>query len=152
MLWWQGPTYHVISFFVPNNLSFAPCFGLVWAPVIVVIIISIIIKFANLRNHVYKGEGHPMTWHWWHRGGSRGTAVPMLNLGAFGGGWSTPRPGRFTHGKEIRYPIKHEAGWVSGPAWAGAENFDPTGVQTPNRPACSKSLYRLRYAIPQPCI
>ena len=21
------------------------------------------------------------------------------------GGWSTPRPGRFTHGKEIRYPL-----------------------------------------------
>ena len=39
------------------------------------------------------------------------------------GGWgSTPRPGRFTPGKDpIR--IVWEAGWAPGPVWTGAENL-----------------------------
>jgi len=39
-------------------------------------------------------------------------------------GWSTPRPGRFTLGKEP-VPIVQEAGWVPGPVWTGAENLPP---------------------------
>ena len=51
-----------------------------------------------------------------------------------GVGWSTPRPGRFTPGKDP-VPIVQEAGWASGPVWRGAENlasppgFDPRTVQ-----------------------
>jgi hypothetical protein len=33
--------------------------------------------------------------------------------------WSTPRPGRFTPGKEP-VTIVYEAGWASGPVWTGA--------------------------------
>jgi len=29
--------------------------------------------------------------------------------------------------------------------WTGAENLAPTGIRSPDRPARSKSLYRLRY-------
>ena len=29
--------------------------------------------------------------------------------------------------------------------WTGAENIDPTGIRSPDRPARSKSLYRLSY-------
>ena len=32
--------------------------------------------------------------------GSRGIALSFFNLGVICGGWSTPRPGRFTHGKD----------------------------------------------------
>jgi hypothetical protein len=32
-------------------------------------------------------------------------ALLFLNIGARGGGWSTPSPGRFTPGKETRYPL-----------------------------------------------
>jgi len=42
-----------------------------------------------------------------------------------------------------------EDGWAPGPAWTFAENLAPTGIQTPDRPACSKLLYRLRYPSPQ---
>jgi hypothetical protein len=42
-------------------------------------------------------------------------------------------------------PILHEAEWVPGPVWRGAENLVPTGIRSPDRPTCSQSLYRLRY-------
>jgi len=46
---------------------------------------------------------------------------------ALGGGeGSTPRPGRFTPGKDP-VPIVQEAGWAPGPVWTGAENLAPTG-------------------------
>jgi hypothetical protein len=40
------------------------------------------------------------------------------------GGWSTPRPGRFTLGKDP-VPIVQEAGWALEPFWTGAENPPP---------------------------
>jgi len=61
-----------------------------------------------------------------------------------GGGWSTPRLGRFTPGKD-RVPIVQEAGWASGPVWTGAENLAPIGIRSPDRPARNESLYRLSY-------
>jgi hypothetical protein len=37
-------------------------------------------------------------------------------------------------------------GWVAPePVWTGAENLAPTGIRSPDRPARSESLYRLRY-------
>ena len=42
-------------------------------------------------------------------------------------------------------PIVQEAGWALGPVWAGAENLASTGIRSPDRPARSQSLYRLRY-------
>ena len=41
-----------------------------------------------------------------------------------------------------RYP------WAPGPVWTGAENLAPNGIRSPDRPACSESLYRLRYPGP----
>ena len=61
-------------------------------------------------------------------------------------GWGvsvTPRP-LFTSGKDPG-PIAQEAGWVPGPVWTCAENLSPTGIQSPDRPARSQSLCRLRY-------
>ena len=42
-------------------------------------------------------------------------------------------------------PIAQEAGWAPGPVRTGAENLAPSRIQSPDRPACSQSLYRLRY-------
>jgi len=42
------------------------------------------------------------------------------------GGWSKPRPGRFTHRKEP-VPIVWEAGWAPGLVCTGAGNLAPTG-------------------------
>ena len=36
-------------------------------------------------------------------------------------------------------------GGALGPVWAGAENLAPTGIRSPDRPARSQSLYRIRY-------
>ena len=61
-----------------------------------------------------------------------------------GGALSTPRPGRFTPGKDP-VPIVQEAGWTPGPVWTGAENLATTGIRSPDRPTRSESLYRLSY-------
>ena len=63
-------------------------------------------------------------------------------------GWSAPPPGRFTPGEDA-VPIVQEAGWAPEPVWNGAENLSPTGIRSPDRPARSKSQYRLSY--PDPC-
>jgi len=56
--------------------------------------------------------------------GSRVTVLPFFNRGARWGGWSAPRPGRFTPGKDP-VPIVQVAGWASVSVWVGAENFAP---------------------------
>ena len=63
------------------------------------------------------------------------------------GWWSAPRPGRFTPGKDP-VPIVQEAGWALGPVRKGAENLARTVIRSPDRPARSESLYRLRYPGP----
>ena len=55
----------------------------------------------------------------------------------------TPRP-LFTPKKDP-VPLVQEVGWDPGPVWTGAENLDSTGIQSPDRPARSQSLHRLRY-------
>jgi len=42
------------------------------------------------------------------------------------GGWSAPRPGRFTPRKEP-VPIVQEAGWATRQVWAGAKILAPHG-------------------------
>ena len=64
-----------------------------------------------------------------------------------GGEWSTSRPGRFNPVKNP-VPIVQEAGWAPGPVWTGAGNLARTGIRSPDRPARSESLYRLRYPDP----
>jgi len=58
-------------------------------------------------------------------------------------GWSTSRPVHFTPGQDP-VPIVQEAGWAPEQIWRGAENLAPIGTLSPERPASSESLYRLR--------
>jgi hypothetical protein len=78
----------------------------------------------------------------------RGIALLFLDLGTRRGGWSAPRPSRFTPGKEL-VPIVQKAGRAPGPFWTGEENLAPTGIRSPDSPARSQSLYRLSYPGPQ---
>jgi len=57
------------------------------------------------------------------------------------GRWSTPRPGRFTPGKENLNPFTGD--WA-GHVWNGAEYLAPTGIRSPARPGLSESLHPLR--------
>ena len=50
-----------------------------------------------------------------------------------------------------RHPvlIAWEAGWAPGPVCTGADNLNPTGIRSPDRPARSESLYRLSHPGPR---
>ena len=80
-----------------------------------------------------------------HRG-SRGKGLPFHDHGTRRrwGVSVTPRP-LSTPGKEP-VPIVQEAGWSPGQVWTGAENLATTGIRSPDCPARSQSLYRLRYS------
>jgi hypothetical protein len=77
--------------------------------------------------------------------GGRGIALLFHDHGTRRG-WGvsvTPRP-LFTPRKDA-VSIVQDTVWVPGPVWTGAENLAPTGIRSPDRPAHSQSLYRLRY-------
>jgi len=46
---------------------------------------------------------------------------------------------------KTRYPLYRRLGGPPGLVRTGAENLAPTGIRSPDRPARSQSLYRLRY-------
>ena len=74
----------------------------------------------------------------------RGTALLFHDRGTRRG-WvvsSTPRP-HFNPRKDL-VPILQEAGWAPGPVWTGGKSR-PHRDSIPDRPARSKSLYRLSY-------
>ena len=76
---------------------------------------------------------------------SRGIALPFHDHGTrrwWGG--LRHAPAAIYH-RERPVPIVQEAGWAPGPFWKGAENFAPTGILSPDRPACIQLLYRLSY-------
>jgi len=77
--------------------------------------------------------------------GSTGIALLFRDHGTRSGWGVSVTPWLlFTPGKDP-VPIVQEAGWAPGPVWTGAENLAPTGIRSPDRPARSQSLYRLRY-------
>jgi len=51
----------------------------------------------------------------------------------------------FTPGKDPVPNVQEAEWWAPRLVWTGAENLAPTGIQSPDRPARSQSLYRLRY-------
>jgi len=58
------------------------------------------------------GKGRPRTGHEVPEGEDRYNSTLSLTSTLDAGGWSTPRPGRFTPGKETRYPFYRR---LSGP-------------------------------------
>ena len=64
-----------------------------------------------------------------------------------GGEGSASRRGRSLPSGKEPVPIVQEAGWAPGPFWPYGENFAPTEIRSPDGPARSQSLYRLRYKV-----
>ena len=93
-------------------------------------------------------EVHPRTGHGDPEVEQKYSSTLSLTSALGRGGWSTPRPGRFTPGKDP-VPIVQEAGQVPGPVWTGAANLAATEIRSPDRPARSESLYRLSCPGPQ---
>jgi hypothetical protein len=79
--------------------------------------------------------------------GSRRNSTLSLTSALGRSGLVTPRPNRFTPGKNP-VPIVYEAGRVPGPFWTDAENIACTDIRSPDRTARSESLYRLSYPDP----
>jgi hypothetical protein len=61
-----------------------------------------------------KSKSHPITYHWRQRGAVEVYLYSFLTSALDGDGWSTPRPGRFTYRKEIRYPLYGNLGGPQG--------------------------------------
>ena len=61
-----------------------------------------------------------------------------------GGGWSVPCPSHATPERKTLYPLQ-EVGWAIGLIWTGADNLVPTGIRSPDCPACNESPCPLRY-------
>jgi hypothetical protein len=61
--------------------------------------------------------------------GTRSIALHIRDLGARRGGWSAPRPGRFTPEKDPVSIVK-DAGWDPGPFWTCAKNLTPPGFDS----------------------
>jgi hypothetical protein len=90
-------------------------------------------------NCLLKSKVHPRPGHegaWVEVGvGCRGIALLFLVTSALeGGGWSTPRPGRFTPGKVTRYPLYRRLVTLQGRfAWVRKisllPGFDPRTLQ-----------------------
>ena len=62
-----------------------------------------------------------------------------------GGKGSASHPGHSLPPGKDPVPIVQEAAWAPGPVWPGVENLAPIGIRSPDRPAHSQSLYRIRY-------
>jgi hypothetical protein len=91
-----------------------------------------------------KGKGHPITGH---QGPRKAVEVYLYSVSPSaleGAGWSPPRPGRYTPGKDP-VPIVQEAGWAPGPVWMCAKNLAPTEIRSPDRPARSPAHNRNEY-------
>ena len=69
----------------------------------------------------------PRTGHEGPEGEQMYSSTLPLTSALEGGGWSAPRPDRFTPGKDPVL-IVQEAGWAPGPVWMDAENLAPTGI------------------------
>ena len=85
-----------------------------------------------LKFYIYikgKGKVHPSTGHDGPKG-EKYSSTLSLTSALDGGGWSTPRPGRFTPEKDP-VPIAYKAVWTPGPVWTGAENLATTGIRSP---------------------
>ena len=93
-----------------------------------------------------KGKVHPTTGHKAHKGQKRYRFTLSLASAQDGGGWSTPRPGRFTPRKDP-VPTVQEAGQAPGTIWSCVENLAPhwdsiPGPTSPQRVAIPTELSR----------
>jgi hypothetical protein len=77
--------------------------------------------------------------------GGAGITIRTLTLGARRECEVHFMPSPLYHRAGDPIPIQQEAVWTSGMVWMGPETFASTTVRTPDSPARSKALYRLKY-------
>jgi hypothetical protein len=87
-----------------------------------------------------KGKGHPRTGREGPEGKKRYSSTLSLTSAQNEGGWSTSRPGRFTSGKETRYPLYMTLGGPQSRSGPVRKILAPAGIRYPDHPARSESL------------
>jgi len=80
---------------------------------------------------------HPAAGHTAHRG-AEVSLYSFMTSALDGVGGQIHALATFIPGKDP-IPIVQEDGWSPWPVWTGAENFAPTGIRSPDRPARSES-------------
>ena len=93
-----------------------------------------------------KGRTYPVTCH---EDTQRGVNVnsTVSNLGVRRKRLVKPMPQPLYLWDRAPVPIPQKSGWAHGAVWMDVEkrkSFVHAGIQTPERPGCSKSLYRVR--------
>ena len=97
-----------------------------------------------------KGKGHPIRGHEGPKGEQMYSSTLPSTSTLDGGGWSTPRPGRFTPRKETRYPLNKRLGGPQGLSGRVREISPPPhrdsipGPSSPLRVAIPTELFRLK--------
>ena len=95
-----------------------------------------VLQAVNGKRKVVKGKGkgkfYPIKGHEGPEVEQRYSSTLSLTLALDGSRWSTPRPGRFTPGKDP-VPIVQKAGWAPGPDRTGAKILALTGIRFPDR-------------------
>jgi len=84
------------------------------------------------------------TGHTAHRG-SRGIALLFMTMALEGGEGSASRPARSLPPGKTWYSLYRRLGGPQGRPGQVRKISPSTGIRFPDRPACSQSLYRLRY-------
>jgi hypothetical protein len=79
------------------------------------------------RELMIKGKVLPRTGNEGPEGELRYNSTLSLTSALDGGGWSTPRPGRFTLEKETRYPLYRRLGGPQGRSGRVRKTSPPTG-------------------------
>ena len=101
--------------------------------------------FLTRRNQTICKDKHRLvTCHARKEVGNGGVALLILNFVAKV--WSTPRRGRFTPRKKLRYSLyRRLCGPQGGSGYEKSNPLAPTGRRNPYRLALSDLLYRLPY-------
>ena len=89
-----------------------------------------------------KGKGHPRTVHGGPEEGKRYSSILSLTSALDGGGWSTPTPGRFTPGKQTRYPLYRKLSGPQGRSGRVRKNSPPPGFEPPTFQPVENALSR----------
>ena len=91
-----------------------------------------------------KGKVFPLQARLWPREWVELKLYSSMTTALEGGEWSAARPGRTLPLGKTRYPLYRGLGGPQGQSgWV--ENLAPTGIWSPDHPACSQLLYRLNY-------
>jgi hypothetical protein len=93
---------------------------------------------SKRKIHLRKGHEGP-------KGKYRYSCTLSLTSALEGVGWSRPCPHRFTPGKETLYTLYRRLDGCQGRSEQMRKISPPTGIRSPDRPACSDSLYRMSY-------